>query len=331
MAFLSILQPKAKHKRKNAMPASFFAVGLVKGKDVRSVRAVLTTNPASNESGTSEVQTITAADGPNGGQFSLSFIFSAAAPANQTTTTALNHNATPAQIQAALRAVPTIGGPHVTCTGGGPVHQNPVTVTFQNDLASLDVPKLQFNNISLVGTGANPRYDIDTATPGVSKAKLVRFEAQPIAGKPGKHRYFWVFHLNAVTTSVTPVNLTLKVIALDANGVAVDPADDQVQFQAVDKPPGGGAPGPPVITYPEREYELEGGERQYFFPFGLSEVPVAEAVVGGAGALFIGYDPPTSMWYAVFPDLTEKPGPGDYDFSVSNGTAVSQGIGIADH
>jgi hypothetical protein len=37
------------------------------------------------------------------------------------------------------------------------------------------------------------------------------------------------------------------------------------------------------------------------------------------------------MWYSVFPRLTDVPGPGDYDLSVSNGTPTLTPVEISDH
>lgn len=105
--------------------------------------------------GTAAVQTITTSGVPTGGTFTLSF--------NGQTTTALQYNDTFTNIQAALRALPNIGGTLVTCAGG-PLPAA-VTVTFSGTL--LGPQPLLTHTDSLTG-GTAPAVVVANTRPGVS-------------------------------------------------------------------------------------------------------------------------------------------------------------------
>lgn len=74
-----------------------------------------------------EIQSVTITGTPTGGTWTLTF--------DGSTTTDLAHNITGANLQVALRLLPTINGANVTVTGDGPY-----TVEFMGDLAGVDQP-----------------------------------------------------------------------------------------------------------------------------------------------------------------------------------------------
>lgn len=114
-----------------------------------------TANPTKSDTGTSEVQTITISGSPTGGTWVAVF--------GDEATTDLAQNATAAQVQTALRALPGIGSAGVTVTGstGGPY-----TVTFAGPLANTDVATIQVTS-NLTG-GTSPAVAVVVTTPGVS-------------------------------------------------------------------------------------------------------------------------------------------------------------------
>lgn len=89
----------------------------------------------------SEVQTLTG--DATDGTFKLEF--------KGEKTTALNHDATTAQIHDALEALSTIGSGQITGGGAGPLGSTAVTVTFGGTLANTDVPLLQVVDSTLTG------------------------------------------------------------------------------------------------------------------------------------------------------------------------------------
>lgn len=105
---------------------------------------------------TNEVQTITITGTPTGGSFALTF--------RGPVSTSLAFNATAAQVQAALEPLSTIGFGNVVCAGG-PLPGTPVTVTFQNNLAAMNVSLLQVVALALTG-GTTPAITVTETTPG---------------------------------------------------------------------------------------------------------------------------------------------------------------------
>lgn len=116
------------------------------------------TCPGVPVNGVSEIQSLTGT--ATGGQIALVFgVFRSAL---------LPYNASAAQIQAALVALPAIGNnaaglPNVVCAGGA-LGTAPVTVTFQNDLSGYAVPALTVDNTLATG---------GTVTPAVTTAAVV--------------------------------------------------------------------------------------------------------------------------------------------------------------
>jgi hypothetical protein len=102
---------------------------------------------------TTEVQTLSETGGPTGGTFTLSFLSIA--------TSAIVYNATAAQVQTALVALPGIGTGGVVCSGG-PLPGSNVTITFAGALANLAQP--------LIGVPSS----LQALTPGGAAAVITR-------------------------------------------------------------------------------------------------------------------------------------------------------------
>jgi hypothetical protein len=106
-----------------------------------------------NGAGTIGVQTITTSGGATGGTLVLGF--------NGQITSNIAYNASAATIQTALRALSTIGGTNVTCSGG-PLGSAAVTCTFSGSLINQTVPLLTSNISGL--TGGSPAIAIANAS-----------------------------------------------------------------------------------------------------------------------------------------------------------------------
>ena len=318
---VQIRLPRKKHTGRQAMPQTFYANGTAKGRNIKSVRAVIT--GAGYQSGVNEVKTITITGNPTGGTFTLTF-------AGETTDPPLPHNASAAAVQAALIKLSTIGPQNVACAGG-PLPGTAITVTFQGDYAANNVPPMTAQG-NFMG-GANPDVAV-TEAPGSTTTKLVRFETDRFADQPGKFRYMWVIACRGIVDAPPAfpgpaASRTLKVFAVDINDANIPGAVDSVTFDARYKPI---EKGPPLIGYPDPGYEIEGGERDNFMPCGTSPVAVSEVSLGGVAAVFTGYDPDLQEWYSVFENLDETPGPGDYFLVATNSSgSTSQDITVADH
>jgi hypothetical protein len=120
-------------------------------------------NAGAPVNGTNEVQTLTIGGTPDGGTFKLKYDgqITAAITWSATTGTLL------ANIQAALRALATIGSAGVTCTEGSLASGvGTVTITFGGNLAKLAVPTISVYLNSLTGTA--PTLAMAETTPGVT-------------------------------------------------------------------------------------------------------------------------------------------------------------------
>jgi hypothetical protein len=150
--------------------------------------------------GTDEVQAVAVADA-DGGTFTLSF--------GGQTTAPLPHDATAAQVQAALRALSTIGPTGVNCAGG-PLGTAPVTVTFVGALAQTNVAEMTADDALLTGEGA--AATVSTATPGVAgDPKLnVKVEHSPTGADSS-----WVTLGNAFTEKVATGSQRLIFTGVD--------------------------------------------------------------------------------------------------------------------
>lgn len=107
--------------------------------------------------GVNEVQTLSITGIPDGGTFTATF--------GGQTTTAIPYDATAAVVQAALRALSTIGALGVTCTGG-PLPGADVVITFVGPLGGTDVAMLTTDD-SLTG-GTDPASAVAETTKGVA-------------------------------------------------------------------------------------------------------------------------------------------------------------------
>ena len=105
--------------------------------------------------GVNEVQRITITGTPTGGSFTLTY--------EGQTTGSIAYNASAANVQAALEAIPALTG-NVTCSGGA-LPGSYVVVTFNNALGGLNVSML-VANASLTG-GTSPAIAVTETTAGV--------------------------------------------------------------------------------------------------------------------------------------------------------------------
>jgi hypothetical protein len=156
--------------------------------------------------------------------------------------------------------------------------------------------------------------------------KLLTFRVLSPGGSPAQVRYGWVMLFQAKADKV--LSAVLTVIPYTRDGVALDKGTDTVEFQVrpLNKLT------PPTITYPPSGYLISGGERDYFMPFGGSDLDMADVSLGGVSALFTGWDSGVQFWYSVFGSLTTSPGPGSYTMIVSNTKFdAAQPVGVDDH
>lgn len=183
--------------------------------------------------GANEVQTIEITGNPTGGYFLLSF--------GSQTTGQIPWNATAAQIQAALEALPAIGTGNVTVASAG---TNKFTVTFAGSLALKDVPQLVptythwVNVIFLLRTltgGTKPAVTVTTTTPGSTPLSQSQVN---VINTTLNNLYNTFDDLLGVTVDITVMtnyNMRVKVKAtnsFDENGLktfAVNVTSDLIQ------------------------------------------------------------------------------------------------------
>lgn len=114
------------------------------------------------DDGVNEVQRLTITGAPTGGTFTLTLLGE--------TTAAIAYNATAAQVEAALIALPSIEAGDLAVTGG-PLPGAFVTITFTGpDLGDRDIPQMTVA-ASLTG-GTTPAAAVTTITPGVPASSL---------------------------------------------------------------------------------------------------------------------------------------------------------------
>lgn len=102
-----------------------------------------------------EVQAIALGETPTGGTFTLTFLGATTAP--------LAFDITKANMQTALRALPTING--ANCTVGG-TDGGPYTVTFIGTLAAQSWPIMLASGAALTGAGAQPTVTVTRSVAG---------------------------------------------------------------------------------------------------------------------------------------------------------------------
>jgi hypothetical protein len=118
--------------------------------------------PITPAGGTADIQTITLANTPTGGTFTLTW--------KGFTTTPIAFNATgPIGVQAALRALFPIGAAGVTVTGPA---SGPYIVTFAGPLATGAQPAISGNGALLTGAGVQPTATGALTTPGTASVTM---------------------------------------------------------------------------------------------------------------------------------------------------------------
>ena len=140
------------------------------GMDYQAI-PVLTGGGTAPCGGTNEVQSVSISGAPTGGSFTLSFTPPGAGSAQ--TTAPIAFNATAANVQAALAALPGIGAGNVTAAGG-PLPAA-VNVTFTGTLGCQD--QSQMTTTSALTGGTSPAAAVATVTNGAAAfPKLARWE-----------------------------------------------------------------------------------------------------------------------------------------------------------
>ncbi len=179
----------------NTLLAAAFAVA-----DVQSIILVsdkgltLTTNGT----GAADVQTISITGTPTGGTFALAF--------QGAITTALAYNASAANVQAALRALSTIGSGNVTCTGGS-LPGTPIVCTFSGALAAGLQPLITTESGDLTG-GTSPTVTVTHSTPGLPSNTILLKPGTPIVWSISA-----AYYPNPFTADVSAFYITTTVAA----------------------------------------------------------------------------------------------------------------------
>lgn len=139
------------------LAASFSLPGNSTG-DLVAIELYATTamTVTTNGVGSADVQTVSITGTPTGGTFPLVF--------NGQVAAGLAYNAAASAVQTALRALSSIGGSNVTCTGG-PLPGTPVVCTFAGTLATGLQPLMLTGSGGLTG-GSSPTVTVAHTTPG---------------------------------------------------------------------------------------------------------------------------------------------------------------------
>jgi hypothetical protein len=138
-----------------------------------------------------DVQTLTQASA-TGGTFTLTFGFGAVY-----TTAPIPYNATAAQVQSALQALPNIGVGNLTCTGGA-LGSAAVVCTYGGNLANQPQPIFAVNNAGLTGSGA--AVSVAHTTVGVANGAMEPYASGNTDG------------------SQTPIGILVVEVATDTQG-----------------------------------------------------------------------------------------------------------------
>jgi hypothetical protein len=160
----------------------------------------------------SEIQVVTANETPTGGTFTLGF--------EGATTTAIAYDASNATVQAALRALPTIGSPNVTVAGSA---GGPWTVTFASALANQPQLLIVGNGTLLTGAGAQPTITVARSQAGGQLKQLThdfrcRFNTVNLGNRDGER----IFTVEGILVKDATLATDLRVACL--NGVATLPS-----------------------------------------------------------------------------------------------------------
>lgn len=151
----------------SAARTTTFTSDLQNNDKARGILVILDTTAVT--AGVNEVQTIVI--DATGGTYTVTF--------NGQTTSAIAYNADPATTETALRALSSIGGTNVACTGSA---QN-ITVTFQSALAATDVAQMTTNAASLTGGAQTATVTTTTAGVAASSVTLAINAYDPTSGK----------------------------------------------------------------------------------------------------------------------------------------------------
>jgi hypothetical protein len=153
----------------------------------------------------SALQTLSVSGGPTGGSFTLSF--------GGQTSAAIGFNATAAQVQTALQAMPTIGAGGVTCAGG-PLPGTAVQIFFAGPLAFRAQPLITIGTNGLTG-GATPAPSVVQTTAGalVSDVQTISVSGAPTAGT-------FQLAFGGQTTAPVPFNATAAQIETALAGLS---------------------------------------------------------------------------------------------------------------
>ncbi len=138
-----------------------------------------------------DVQTLSQASA-TGGTFTITFGFGTVF-----TTAPIPYNASAAQVQSALQALPNIGAGSVSCTGGA-LGSAGVVCTFGGNLANQPQPVFAINNAGLVGSGA--AVTVAHTTTGIANGALEPYASGNSDG------------------SQTPIGILVVEVATDTQG-----------------------------------------------------------------------------------------------------------------
>ena len=150
-------------------------------------------------------QTLSVSGGPTGGTFTVGF--------GGQTSAAIGFNATAAQVQTVLQALPAIGAGGVTCAGG-PLPGTAVQILFAGPLAFRAQPLITIGTNGLTG-GAAPVPSAVQATAGalVSDVQTISVSGAPAAGT-------FQLAFDGQTTAPVPFNATAAQIQTALAGLS---------------------------------------------------------------------------------------------------------------
>lgn len=156
---------------------------------------IIVTPVQDGTAGANEVQTLSIVGTPDGGTFTLSF--------NGQVTAGIAFNASAATVQTALRALTTINGANVNCTGGA-LPGTPIVVTFVGTLANNDVPLIVGNGAGLTTTGSISYANTTTqaAVAGQNKKFRIQTNRTNPAYLAGDRQFKLLLHWGVQTNNV---------------------------------------------------------------------------------------------------------------------------------
>jgi hypothetical protein len=242
------------------------------------------TGDSSNLTSTSEIQTVTLATA-TGGTFTLLF--------EEDETSNLDFDATAAEVQSALEALPSIGSGNVSVSGpdGGPW-----VVTFQGDL-SLDQPLLEVDGTNLTGTLS---VGISTTTPGASGVNEVQLF---YAYKDGElDRVFQLWGDSSATAGTFSLSITLDGDSkLYLSGIPYDVTGPELQVLLDEAAGSNYDPGAIHVVSANGAVQLDSGASFAITVFnatvwsGAIEISVLNSLTGGTYSVTAGSGTMTSV------------------------------------